>query len=102
MEDSFTKVDVISGNIFQDLTNNVLPFPQDEDGVSQPLKAWKNTYPLHTFGSKVLLISWMEINSFSRGRLPKNWKSFLCCDENKKVFPLLASSAIANIQSNRI
>ena len=39
MEDSFAKVDVLSGNIFQDSKNNFLPFPQDEDGVSQPLKA---------------------------------------------------------------
>ena len=47
MEDRFAKVDVISGNIFQDLKNNFSPFPQDEDGVSQPLKAWKHTYSLH-------------------------------------------------------
>ena len=39
MEDSFAKVDVISGNFFQDSKNNFLPFPQDEDEVSQPLKA---------------------------------------------------------------
>ena len=36
MEDSFAKIDVISRNFFQDLKNNFLLFPQDEDGVSQP------------------------------------------------------------------
>ena len=87
---------------FQDSKNNFLPFPLDEDGVSQSLKAWKNNYPLHTGGPIVLLISWTKINLFSRGRLPKNWKSFLRCDENKKVFSLLASTAIVNVQSNRI
>ena len=38
MKDSFAKVHVISGNFFRDSKNNFLPFPQDEDGVSQQLK----------------------------------------------------------------
>ena len=39
MEDSFAKVDVISGNFFRDSKHNILPFAHNEDGVLQPLKA---------------------------------------------------------------
>ena len=72
MEDSFAKIDVISGQLFQVSKKDFLPFLQDEDGVSQPLKARKNNYPSHTGGLKVLLISWTGINSFSLGRLLKD------------------------------
>ena len=41
MEDSFAKVGVISGQFSQVLKNDFLSFPQDEDGISKPLKPWK-------------------------------------------------------------
>ena len=63
MEDSFAKVEVISGNFFQD-SKNFLSFPQNEDGVSQPVKEQKNNYRLDTVGPKSLLISWTGMNSF--------------------------------------
>ena len=47
--------------------------------------------------------SGIRLKVTSNGRLPKDWKSFLRCDENKKeLFPFLANRIIGKIQSSNI